>query len=153
MLRARVWIHELELDAALAGGADPAQSDELALRARQLAGRKKRDEMASAISRLITIVDDRRRAPTGTSYAAFRSEQDQANHELLLKLELRMRGYRPVALRGLALTSLLLDDGRRPRISESAPATLERAVRAALSGLDDDHDRGPDTRLLVGTNG
>ena len=38
ILRARVWIRALELDAALAGGADPARSEELELRAKQLAG-------------------------------------------------------------------------------------------------------------------
>ncbi len=53
LLRARAWIKGLELDAALAGGADPAQSEELALRAEQLASRKKRDELASGINHLI----------------------------------------------------------------------------------------------------
>jgi hypothetical protein len=85
-LRVRVWLKGLELDAALAGGADPAQSDELALRAKQLAE--------------------------------------------------RLRGTRPPTLRGLAMTSLMLEDGRDPLTADGNPATLERAVRACLSALD-----------------
>jgi hypothetical protein len=152
MLRARVWIHDLELDAALAGGADPAHSDELALRAQQLAGRKKREELASGISRLIGIADGHSRAPIATPYAPFRPKQVQANRELLLKLEQRLRGYKPVALRGLALTSLMLEDGRGPLTTDSAPVTLERAVRAALSALDVDSDQRQETAPQLGSS-
>jgi hypothetical protein len=152
MLRARVWIHDLELDAALAGGADPAQSEELALRAKQLAGRKKREELASAISRLIGIADGHSRAPITTPFAPFRPKQVQANRELLLELEQRLRGYKPVALRGLALTSLMLEDGRGPLTTDSAPVTLERALRAAMSGLDVDSERRQETAPQLGTS-
>jgi hypothetical protein len=152
LLRARVWIHDLELDAALAGGADPEQSEELALRAKQLAARKKREEMASGVSHLIEIADRHSRGPIATPYAPFRPKQVQANRSLLLKLELRLRGYKPVAVQGLALTSLMLEDGRGPLTSDSAPVTLERAVRAALSGLDPDPRRGQDPRVRIGTS-
>ena len=60
MLRARVWLRQLELDAALAGGANPAQSEELELRAKQIADRKTRNKLATAITRLIRIADGHR---------------------------------------------------------------------------------------------
>jgi hypothetical protein len=135
MLRARVWIKETELDAALAGGADPAQSEELALRAKQLSERNKRDELAEAISRVITIAD-RQRAAIATAPPPFRPKQVQANRSLLIELARRLRGYRPVSLQGLALTSLMLEDGRGPLTTDSSPVTLERAIRATLSALD-----------------
>ena len=150
LLRARVWIHDLELDAALAGGADPQQSDELALRAKQLAARKKRQELASGISRLIGIAEGHRRAPIATPHAPFRPKQVQANRSLLLKLEQRLRGYKPVALQGLALTSLMLEDGRGPLTTDSDPVTLERAVRAALSALDVDSGLRQETAPQLG---
>jgi hypothetical protein len=140
-LRARVWIHDLELDAALADGADPQQSDELALRAWQLATREKREEMASGVSGLIEIADRHSRATMVTPFAPFRPQQVQANRSLLLELEQRLRGYKPVALQGLARTSVMLEDGRGPLTTGSDPATFERAVRAALSALQVDADR------------
>jgi hypothetical protein len=135
MLKARVWIRELELDAALAGGADPAQSEELELRAKQLADRKTRNRLATTISRLIRIADGYR-APITTPNPPFRPKQVQANRSLLVELAERLRGPRSVALGGMALASLLLNDGRGPLTTENDPATLERAVRATLAALD-----------------
>jgi len=152
MLRARVWLHDLELDAALADGADPAQSAELALRAKQLAEHKTRERLASGISHLIGIADRHRRAVVATPHAPYRPKQVQANRPLLLELELRLRGYKPVALQGLALTSLMLEDGRGPLTAENDPATLERAVQAALAALEVDADRGQKSAAQLGGN-
>jgi hypothetical protein len=136
-LRARVWLKNLELDAALAGGgANPAQSDELALRAKQLAEPRRRRELAKAITHLIAIADRNNRAAIVTPYPLFRPRQVQVNRSLLLELAERLRGQRPHAVRGLAMTSLMLEDGRGPLTTDSNPATLERAVRACLSALD-----------------
>jgi hypothetical protein len=151
MLRARVWIRALELDATLAGGADPAQSEELELRAKQLADRKTRNRLATAITRLIRIADGHR-APITMPIPPFRPRQVQANRSLLVDLAGRLRGPRSVALRGLALTSLLLNDGRGPLTTESDPATLERAVRATLAALNEDSHPRKKTRLPVGTS-
>jgi hypothetical protein len=149
MLRARVWISELELDAALAGGADPAQSEELELRAKQLADRKTRNRLAGAITHLIRIADGHR-APITTPNPPFRPKQVQANRSLLVELAERLRGPRSVALRGMALTSLLLNDGRGPLTTESDPATLARAVRATLAALNEDPHPRQGAQLPVG---
>lgn len=135
-LRAGVWRRSLELDAALAGGASPAASDELALRAEQLAEPRRRGEFAKAIMHLIEIADRNDRAAIVTPDPPFRPRQVEANRSLLLELAGRLRGQRPVALRGVALTSLMLEDGRGPLTTDGNPATLERAVRACLSALD-----------------
>jgi hypothetical protein len=150
MLRARVWISELELDAALAGGADPAQSEELELRAKQLADRKTRNRLAGAITHLIRIADGHR-APIATPNPPFRPKQVRANRWLLVELAERLRGPRSVALRGMALTSLLLNDGRGPLTTESDPATLARAVRATLAALNEDPHPRQGAQLPVGT--
>jgi hypothetical protein len=147
MLRARVWIRQLELDAALAGGADPAQSEELELRAKQLADRKTRDKLATAITHLIRIADGHRAAIAAPN-PPFRPKQ--ANRALLVELAERLRGPRSVALRGMALTSLLLNDGRGPMTTESDPATLERAVRATLAALNQHPHPGQKAQVPVG---
>jgi len=151
MLRARVWLRELELDAALAGGSDSAQGEELELRARQLGDRRTRSRLATAISNLIRIADGYR-APITTPNPPFRPRQVRANRSLLLELAYRLRGRRAVALRGMALTSLLLRDGRGPLTTESDPATLERAVRATLAALNDDPHPRQKTQSPVGTS-
>jgi hypothetical protein len=151
MLRARVWIRELELDAALAGGADPAQSEELELRAKQLADRKTRNRLAAAISHLIRIADGHRASIT-TPDPPFRPKQVRPNRALLLDLVERLRGPRSVALPGMALTSLLLKDSRGPLTTNDDPVTLERAVRAALAALNVDFHPRQAARSPVGTS-
>jgi hypothetical protein len=136
MLRARVWRKKLELDAALAGGAQPARSEELELRAKQLVDRKTRNRLATAITRHVRTADGHR-APITTPGPPFTAKQVQANRSLLVDLADRLRGPRAVALPGMALTSLLLNDRRGPLTTESDPATLERAVRATLAAVNE----------------
>jgi len=150
MLRARVWMKHLDLDAALASGVDPIQSEELVLRAKQLVEPKKRGELAAGITALIEIAD-RQRAAIVTTHLPFRPKQVQANRPLLLELAERLRSDRPVAMQGLALTSLLLEDGRRSLTTDSNPAELERAVRGALSALDVDARLRRDERPRLGS--
>jgi hypothetical protein len=151
ILRARVWMRQLELDATLAGGADPARSEELELRAKQLADRKTRNKLATAITHLIRIADGHR-TPITTPNPPFRPKQVQANRSLLVELAERLRGPRSVGLRGMALTSLLLNDGRGPLTTESDPATLERAVRATLAALNEKPHPRQRAQLPVGTS-
>src|SRR5688500_13192084 len=56
-LHTRVRWNALELDAKLAGGADPEESDELALRAEQLADPRKREQIARSIDGLLEFAD------------------------------------------------------------------------------------------------
>ena len=136
VLRARVWFKNVEIDTALAGGDDPTRTPELALRAEQLADPHTRARLATAIERLIAITDRGNRAAIATPLAPFRPWQVNANRSLLLGLADRLRDQGPHALPGVAMTSLMLEDGRRPLSFDDRSVTLERAVRACLTALD-----------------
>ena len=148
MLRTRVRMKAIDLDAALASGTDPAQSEELAHRASKLTDRKARSRMATALTRLVDIADADRAAIAAPG-PPFRPQQVRANRSLMLELVERLRGPEAVALPGLALTALMLEDGRGPLTIDSDPATLERALRAALSALNQDPraSRGTTSRI------
>jgi hypothetical protein len=152
MLRARVWRRRLDLDAALAGGTDPIRSEELELRAEQLADRKTRNELATEITRLIRIADGHGRRPLRAPGPPFRPAQVRANRALLAELAARLLGPRSVALPGMALTSLLLKGGRGPLTTDSDPLILERAVRATLASLNEDPHPRHAAQLPVGTS-
>jgi hypothetical protein len=134
---ARVWWQEPELDAALAGGADPSKTEELVLRARKLVEPRKRGELAAALDRLVEIAErPREGAARIPPYPPLRPKQVEANRSLLSKLARRLRCRGPHGLRGLAMTSLMLEDSTRSRCIDSEPAMLEHALRGALSALD-----------------
>jgi hypothetical protein len=52
----------------------------------------------------------------------------------------------------MALTSLLLNEGRGPLTTQSDPATLERAVQATLAALNEDPHPRQKEQLPVGTS-
>jgi hypothetical protein len=131
-LRLRVWWRRGKLDTALAQGADPTQTRELTLRAQQLVEPKKREALAEAIERLLAIAE-RPRAPVQVT---FRPTQVRANRRLLVELAARLRDHGPHPLHGLAMSALLLEDGRGPLYPGSGPRMLERALRDVLSALE-----------------
>jgi len=131
-----VWFKSIELDAALAGGDDPTRTPELALRAEQLADPTRRERLAQAILRVITIADRHKSEVVIMPLAPFRPWQIDANRSLLLELAARLRDSGPHELRGVAMTALMLEDGTGPLLFGNRPATLERAVRGCLSALD-----------------
>jgi hypothetical protein len=135
-LRARVWFKSIELDAALTDGDDPTRTPELALRAQQLAEPSRRDKLAEAIYRVITIADRHKKEAVIMPLTPFRPWQIEANRSLLLELADRLRDIGPHALPGVAMTALILEDGTGPLFLGNGPATLERAIRACLSALD-----------------
>jgi hypothetical protein len=149
MLRARVWMKSHDLDAELAGGADPALSEELTHRANKLADRKTREQMATAITRLVDIADEER-AAIATPGPPFTPQQVRANRSLLLELAEEVRGAGVAVLPGLALTSLMLEDARGPLSVHRDPATLQRGLRAALSALHQDPHPHRRTRSDIG---
>jgi hypothetical protein len=64
----------------------------------------------------------------------------RANRELLEALAKRLRDPNSLSLRGLALVSLLLEDGRGPLSRDERPVALRRAASAALAALGTDHE-------------
>ena len=103
----RLWvaIRHRWLDWRLAEGADPAMSRALALRARQLTGRKERQKLACSIINRIREVDDPR--PFGVTASPSRRCVRAARAELREMAELLLDPG-PVYARGVALGWALL---------------------------------------------
>ena len=131
-LRIRVRWNAPALDSALADGADPRASDELTLRAEQLASHKKREKIAKAIDRLLDLVERDSAAQLATTRVPFRRDRIEARRPQLIELAARLRSKGPHPSKGLALANLLVEDRDSPLLVHDRPDQLERTVGAAL---------------------
>ena len=134
-LRFATWRQARELDELLASGADPIASDELSLRAGQLASARRRGRFACILRGAVELADapfD----PVRLGRPVIRRAQVQENRELLLELADRLRGGGYLHPRGLAITSLLVGDGVSALYSKAAGSSLNAAVGQALLALD-----------------
>lgn len=137
-LRFRVRRRQRDLDAALADGANPATSDELALRAQQLAEPGARERLAAGIENLFRL------ATTGTGGGAttsmvitsFDRHRVAGNQGELAALAAKLRGPGPHAIRGLAMASVLYRDSASPLYARTEVDQLRPAVHAAIAALD-----------------
>jgi hypothetical protein len=147
--RLRVRWRSLELDHALARGASPQGSPELALRADQLSRDRTRLEFADEIDELVALAGHPEDAaadadPEGPG-ATFRTSR-----RLFGEIADRLRGPGPHSLRGLAMTSVLLrdrggplyadsirlDDARGPLHANGGSLVLLQAMRQIQAALD-----------------
>jgi hypothetical protein len=124
-----------ELDKQLAGGTDPIISDELSLRAGQLASARSRGRFACILRGAVELAD----AP----YDPFRMARPvrwrahvRENRELLLELAGRLRAGGYLGVQGLAITSLLVGDGVSPLFSKATRSSLTATLNHALLALD-----------------
>jgi hypothetical protein len=142
LLRLRSWWNELELDAALADGADPLETDELTFRAQRLVEPKKRTLWARSIRKLVSLAEapGPRILPGLEPYAR---QQLRANRFLLIALAERLEGEGPHCLRGLAKVDLMLQDGRSPLNVARRPEELQHELESVLSALNPMSDREP----------
>jgi hypothetical protein len=136
--RLRVRWKRLELDSALADGANPVRSEELALRAQQLAEPTARNRIATAIENVFRLatMGPGPGATTAMSVAAFDGYRVAANQRALAALAEKIRANEPHAVRGLAMASVLVEDAGSPLYARIGVDRLEQAVRAAVSALD-----------------
>lgn len=134
-LRFRVRWNALALDRELADGADPSSSEELGLRAKQLANPKMRIKVAHGIGRVIELADRGSAAGLATTRVPFRREQVQASRQQLLELAARVSSKGPHPVKGLAMANLLVEDGDSPLYVHDRPHRLERAVKATLAAF------------------
>ena len=120
------------LDARLAAGEDPFGSTALALRAAQLASRRMRAQLAAGIDRALARVHD-----TGTLTAAV--PVDACAVELaqpaLEQLAHALRSRERVAIRGLAITQLLLTRPDSALYASRYSEQLYEGAREALLAL------------------
>lgn len=138
-LRKLVKRRALELDWALAGGADVAQTDELRLRAEQLLLPKGREQLARSIDRLIKWTDDggasKLRVSDGNRprRVAISREKLWASRPLLVELAERLRAERRLSVRAVAMASVLITDRSGPLYDRDLDRRLQRAAQTTLS--------------------
>ena len=122
------------LDEQLARDTDPTMSAELGLRAAQLRSGAERSRLANS---LVEVLGDARGPNLGAftvrtrqRHAAIRESADD-----LLALVVRLREEEPIAVRGAAMTSLLVDRRISP-LRHGEGRELHLAIRAAHVALD-----------------
>jgi hypothetical protein len=133
-LRCRVWAHSAELDAALAIGVDPLQSDELSLRAGQLRSPKRRMRTYRS---LLAALDAADRSNPRALPASVRRRRVRECRALITDLAERVRDGNGPSVRGLAITSQLLREGGGPLHFERSSKSLRETLITALVALDD----------------
>jgi hypothetical protein len=134
-LRCVTWRQAHELDEQLARGTDPITSDELSLRAGQLASARSRGRFACVLRGAVALAEapfD----PVRLGRPVVRRAQVQENRGLLLELADRLGAGGSLGVQGLAITSLLVGDGVSPLFSEAARGSLKASVNHALLALD-----------------
>jgi hypothetical protein len=123
-----------QLDEQLARGTDPITSDELSLRAGQLASARSRGRFACVLRGAVELADapfD----PVRMGRPVIRRARVQENRDLLLELAGRLRAGGSLGVQGLAITSLLVGDGVSPLYSKAAHGSLKESVNHALLAL------------------
>jgi len=134
-LRFATWRQAHELDKQLARGTDPITSDELSLRAGQLASARRRGRFACVLRGAVELADAPY-DPFRMGRPVIRRAQVQENRELLLELADRLRAGGYLHPRGLAITSLLVGDGVSALYSNGPGSSLNASVGRALLALD-----------------
>ena len=132
MTRLRARTRRLELDRALAEGADPASSPLLAARAAQLVARANRYRLAAAIEHLALTAA----APRGLLRTVPRRGAVHPNRTQLMDLAGTLRRGGLLYARGIAILELVLIDGSGPAYSDARGEGLARQLQLAAAGLD-----------------
>ena len=131
-----------ELDDALADGADPLASAELALKAAQLVKPRKRAELAQALELLVEQVISGGPSPL-PGPAILRREPIARNLAGLLVLARRLRSEGLHCLRGLAMADRLVHYGDSPLYAALGSLELQHRIEEILAALEPDWDGQP----------
>jgi hypothetical protein len=129
--RLRARSRRLELDHALAGGADPTTSPLLAARAGQLVRQPNRYRLAAALEHLALTAD----APRSLFGAMPRRQVMHANRSRLLALATTLRKGGLLYARGIAILELVLIDGTGPAYTDAHGEALARQLELAGASL------------------
>jgi hypothetical protein len=122
------------LDRDLAAGRSPDSSRGHARRAARLVAPRCRRRLADGLERLIAAAEAPR--PLLTAAVAPSRVEVRAARPRLEALAARLRDDRPVAVRGVALVSLLLTDGGSPAYAPRRPGALAEWAAGARAALD-----------------
>jgi hypothetical protein len=131
-----------ELDDALANGADPLASDELALRAAELVKPERRVQLAEALERVARQVAAGGPSPL-PGPTILRREPIARNLGGLLALARRLRAQGLHCLRGLAMADRLIRYGDSPLYVALGPRELRYRIEETLAALEPDWDGQP----------
>ncbi|HXD64856.1 MAG TPA: hypothetical protein VNV17_09575 [Solirubrobacteraceae bacterium] len=129
--RLRARLRRLELDQALAEGADPSSSPLLAARAAQLVAPGARHRLATALERFVLTADA---PPTRARVLPRRAAMD-ANRFRVLELAATLRAGGLLYARGIAILELVLIDGTGPAYTDARGEGLARQLELAGSRL------------------
>ena len=134
-LRLRSLLHREELTRALAYGADPSESEELALRAARLTSRHSRKALGRALRR--TIAEARRPLMSRSSAVIIRrGAVVEAKPEIRALID-RLNDPLQVRARGVAIVErILTDSDRSPLYVDGEPGSLRRAIVLATAALE-----------------
>ena len=139
-LRLRVGTHRHHLTVALAQGADPTSSPELALRAAQLTGEASRRRLAKTLQRTMADAHQPSVPRIGTVPVRRRAVVDAG--PAIDQLVARLRSADPVSPEGMAMVERLIVDGAwSPLYNAAEPGTLRRVVTVATGALEPDQAR------------
>jgi|SRR5215207_1018784 len=131
--RLRVALHRRRLDAALAGGADPAGDPALTLRAQQLLERKTRRGVANILLNLLDAADEPPGAwRCGDPRPALQRDAVLAARPDLEELAERLTQTDPVAPRAVALAAQLAWDPASPVYARTSATGVADFARATL---------------------
>jgi hypothetical protein len=136
---ARPWdrllarLRAFRLDHALADGASPEASVQLALRARLIARPRHQDDLARAVSRVLATS---RQAPlAGRPRVPVCRDRVTDCEDEFTELIGRLQAAGPVSVRGIAKVGMLLADASGPLYYRDSPDDLRARVRDAADAL------------------
>jgi hypothetical protein len=128
------WRRAPALDADLAQGIDPTESDELSLRAGRLRSARRRARLADQLEGVVALAE---RPIHPFSRVALRRREIRACKPLLVAIAERLREPGLLDVQGLAMTSLLVNDGAGPLYQKATPSlSLTEAATSALVALE-----------------
>ena len=130
-----------ELDEALANGADPLSTEELALTAAKLVEPANRAKLAQSLELVVEQVAAGGPSPLGPTI--LRRKPIARNRSGLLDLAQRLRSGRFHCLRGLAMADRLIRYGDSPLYFALGPLELKHRLEEVLAALEPDWDGLP----------
>lgn len=133
-VRLHTAIHRGKLTRALAEGADPRTTDELALRARQLTCERNRRMLARSLR---TVITEAHEQPMTRARAIIDRRAALDAEAAIIEMIERLGSSSPVQPEGMALlVRLLTNADNSPLYNGCEPLTLRRAIRSATAALD-----------------
>jgi hypothetical protein len=133
-VRLHATLHRGELTRALAEGADPTTSDELALRAEQLTSARSRRSLARALRRTL---DEAHRPPLARSRVVIIRRGAVLGAEAAIRSMIdRLGSAEPLRAQGMAMAERILTnaDGS-PLYNPAGPGALEREISVAAEAM------------------